>query len=188
MNTRSALLTAARKLFAERGFGGTSTEEIVGSAGVTRGALYHHFKGKEDLFLWVVDEIEREIGERVVAAGVGPGETWAGLIAGCEAYLDACTDPAVARIALVDAPAVLGWDKRRRMHEDYGVSIVTFGIEAAVAEGVIARQPVEPLAHMLLGALSEGAFLIAQSDDPHATKEEVARTIRMLMEGLRTPG
>ena len=184
--TRAAIVAAARELFAEKGYGATSTEEIVARAGLTRGALYHHFKGKGDLFLAVVDQLEREIGERVVLAGAEPGDTWLGLLAGFEAYLEACTEPEVARIALIDAPAVLGWDKQRRLHEDYGVSIVSFGIEAAMADGLIARSPVAPLAHMLLAATHEGAFLIASSDDPQATKTEVSRTIRQLLEGLRS--
>lgn len=183
--TRTALVAAARELFAERGYGGTSTEEIVARAGLTRGALYHHFKGKGDLFFAVVDELEREIGERVVIAGQGPGDTWLGLLAGFEAYLEACTEPEVARIAL-DAPAVLGWETQRRLHEDYGVSILSFGIEAAMADGLIERAPVSPLAHMLLAATHEGALMIAGSADPQATKDEVARTIKQLLEGLRS--
>ena len=182
--TRAALLTAARSLFTDRGFAETSTEEIVRVAGVTRGALYHHFRDKEDLFRAVVEEIEQELAERAATAVAAQSSLREGLRAGCAAFLDACLEPDVQRIVLTDGLSVLGVDAWREIDERYALGLVVAGLEGAIAEGVIEPQPSQPLAQMLLGALTEGALLIARSDDVTRTRAEVGAIVDRLLAGL----
>lgn len=185
--TRSLLMSVARELFTERGFADAPTEELVRRAGLTRGALYHHFKDKEDLFVAVFEEIERELAERAAMAGLAQPDFAQGLLAGCEAFLDACLEPDVQRIALLDAPSVLGWERWRQVDECYGLGLITQAVSAAMADGLIEEQPAEPLAHLLMGALNEGAMMIARSKNVRKTRTEVGATIARLLDGLRTP-
>jgi AcrR family transcriptional regulator len=185
--TRAALVRAARQLFAQRGYAAVGTEEIVRQAGVTRGALYHHFGGKEDLFLAVFHEVEAELTQRIgaivmEAAATDPLEA---MRAGTAAFLEAAREPAIQRITMIDAPAVLGWEEWRRLGERYGMALVTASVQAAIDGGALERQPVRPLAHILLGALEEAAMLVARADDPRATQEEVGATLDRVLEGLR---
>ena len=184
--TRGALTEAATKLFGERGFNDTPTEEIVRAAGVTRGALYHHFTDKEDLFRAVFEGIEAQLVKRAAEAVDRSDNLKAGLLAGCNEFLDACLEPEVQRIALIDGPAVLGWDEWRRIDERYALGLITIGIEAAIGEGVIDPQPARPLAQMLLGALTEGAMLIARSKDVTTTRAEVGAIVERLLAGLES--
>jgi AcrR family transcriptional regulator len=183
--TRDALLRAGHELFAERGFGDVGTEEIVARAGVTRGALYHHFEDKRDLFRAVHEQLEQElvagIGERIA----GIADPWELVVTGVGAFLDRCTDPAVIRIALLDAPAVLGWAQWREIDARYGLGLVTFGLQNAMDRGVFASQPVRPLAHLLMGAMAEAALVIANADRPAAARDEVEPPLLALLEGLR---
>lgn len=182
--TQAALLVSARELFAERGFAGAGREEIVRRAGVTRGALYHHFAGKEDLFRAVFEEVEREVTERVAKAAVSTSDPLAALRRGCQEFLDAALDPAVQRIVLVDAPAVLGWSTWRELEARYGLGLTTMGLQAAMDADAIERQPLEPLAHMLLASLNEAALLVAGADDPNATRAEVGQVVDHLLDRL----
>ena len=182
--TRTALLGAARSLFTERGFAETATEEIVRRAGVTRGALYHHFRDKEDLFRAVVEEIEGELVQRAAAAVATAGAIKEGLRAGCSAFLDACLEADVQRIVLTDGLSVLGVDAWREIDERYALGLVVAGIEGAIEEGVFEPQPSQPLAQMLLGALTEGAMLIARSDHVRKTRAEVGAIVERLLAGL----
>ena len=185
--TRAALIQAARELFARRGYGGVGTEEIVRSAQVTRGALYHHFAGKEDLFRAVFEQLEAELTQRIAAVAASAEDPYRALAAGAEAFLDACLDPAVQRITLLDAPAVLGWQQWREIGARYGLGLVQGALQAAMDEGLITRQPVTPLAHVMLGALDEAAMLVAQSSDEGRTREEVGRIVARLLTSLRAP-
>jgi AcrR family transcriptional regulator len=187
--TRARLLEAARKLFAERGYAGVGTEEIVRSAGLTRGALYHHFAGKRELFEAVYEELERglveQLAQSAAAASEDPLEV---LRAGTAAFLQACEDPAVQRIALLDAPSVLGWERWREIGMKYVFGLVQAALQEAVDRGEIAPQPVEPLAHILLGASHEGARLVARGRDGGETRRQVARLIGGLLGSLRVGG
>lgn len=184
--TRTALLDAARRLFAERGFAGAGREDIVELAGVTRGALQHHFGRKHDLFLAVVEELEAELGQRIMeAAGGAAGDPMGELVLGCHAFLDAATDAAFRRIVLLDAPAVLGWQAWRELDARFGLGLVTMALMAAMDAGQMERQPVEPLAHMLLAALNEGAMLVAQADDQISARAEVGGAVEKLLARLR---
>ena len=183
--TREALIAAARPLFAERGFAAVGTEEIVRNARMTRGALYHHFEGKEDLFRAVYEDVERELVERIAADALPGGDPLAALYAGARAFLDACEDPAVQRIVLLDAPSVLGWEQWREIGLRYGFGLVQQTLEAAMDAGLIERQPVRPLAHLLLGAIDEAAMLVARADDGGRTKADVGAALERLLDSLR---
>jgi AcrR family transcriptional regulator len=183
--TRAALLRVARELFSERGYAGVGTEEIVARAGVTRGALYHHFTDKRDLFRAVHEEVEAElvagIGERMA----GVDDPWELMLAGLGAFLDACTDPAIMRISLQDAPAVLGWGEWRQISERHGLGLVSFGLQNAMDAGMLTPRPVRPLAQLLMGAMSEAAMTIVNATDPQAARAEMEPPLIALLEGLR---
>jgi AcrR family transcriptional regulator len=182
--TRQNLLLTARKLFTDKGFADTGTEEVVRRAGVTRGALYHQFRDKKALFVAVVETVEREIAERIQSAALAETEPWARLRAGYLAFLDACTEPEVQRILLLDAPAVLGVDRWRSVEADYGLGLLTRGLEAIMKAGWMENQSVRALAHLLLGAISEGGLMIASAEDAGQARQEVASSLERLLAGL----
>jgi AcrR family transcriptional regulator len=185
--TRAALLAAARELFTEKGYAATGREEIAGAAGVTRGALYHHFASKEALFRAVVEELEEEVTTEVATIAMQGADAAAELRLGCLAFLDACLDPSVRRIVLLEAPAVLGWDQWREIDERHGLALLTHGVQAVMDAGLVERGPVSPLAHMLLGALNEAALLVATATRPKAARAEVGRTVEQVLDRLLTP-
>lgn len=186
--TRRALLDVARGLFTERGYADTPTEEIVQRARVTRGALYHHFRDKQDLFRAVFEELEQELVQKVGAAAMSQTEIWQTMIVGTQAFLDACVEPAMQRIVLLDAPSVLGWEAWREIDERYGLGLLRGVLEQAMEQGVIDRQPLDPLAHMLLGAMNEGALHMARAADVKTARAEVGAAITRVLEGLRVRG
>jgi AcrR family transcriptional regulator len=186
--TRRQLVTAARALFGARGYADVGTEEIVRAAGVTRGALYHQFRDKADLFAAVAEQVEAEITNRIAAgaaeAAAGPMDA---LRAGARLFLDACAEPEVERIILLDAPAVLGWEAWRDLAGRYGLGLVQLALQSAMDAGAIVQQPVVPLAHVLIGALDECALYIAQAEDPAAAREQCAAIFDRILRGI-APG
>jgi AcrR family transcriptional regulator len=184
--TRAALLRVARKLFAERGYGEAATEEVVRRARVTRGALYHHFRDKRDLFKAVLDEEQMKMAASIKAVAARQGDPWRSLIAGCHAFLDACLDPAVQQILLIDAPAVLGWEGCRESDAMYYLDGVKMLIQAAIDQRIIPPQPVDALARVILGALNEAAMLIAHADDEQAARRDVSDVVDKLLGGIRS--
>jgi AcrR family transcriptional regulator len=183
--TRAALIAAARRLFAERGYAEVGTEEIVREAGVTRGALYHHFDGKRELMRAVYEQLEEEL-SRQFAESVTPGaEPLQVLREGAETFLDQCLEREVQQIALLDAPAVLGWEEWREINARYALGLIEGVLRHGMEIGSIREQPARPLAHALIGALDEVAMLVARSDDPEATRAEVGATLTGMLEGLR---
>jgi AcrR family transcriptional regulator len=183
--TQGALLAAARELFAERGYAAVATEEIVRGARVTRGALYHHFAGKEDVLRALCHELSRELAERCAAAALAHEDQWRQILAGLDAFLDGCTDPAVQQILMLDAPVVLGWEEWRTIDAQYGLGMVRASLDAAMESGLIEPQPPGPLTHLIVGALDEAAMYIARADDPVAARREIGDALRRLLEGLR---
>ncbi len=183
--TRRKLLRVGRDLFARRGYADVATEEIVRRAGLTRGALYHHFRDKRDLFAAVVEQVELEVTERVAAAALGESDAWEQQRAAIEAYLDVCLERDVQRIVLVDAPSVLGLAAWREIEARYGLALVQAGLQSVIDAGYIEKQPVEPLAHMLLGALTEGGLLIGRAEDRGAARREVGEGLDRILGGLR---
>jgi AcrR family transcriptional regulator len=183
--TRGALLAAARPLFAERGYDEVSAEQIVRAAGVTRGALYHHFGGKAELLDAVYEQLEREVTERIARVVLGselesPLEA---MRAGVGAFLDECAKPEVRQIALHDAPAVLGWERWREVAAANGLGLIEASLAAAIEAGELRPLPVRPTAHLLLGALDEAAMLTARSEDP-IDRAETTAVLGALLDGL----
>src|SRR5688500_1471672 len=186
--TRAFLTATARRLFAERGYANVGTEEIVREAGVTRGALYHHFGGKKDLleavYCQIEEELTQEIGELVLReAAESP---LAAMETGARAFIEACSRPEVERIVLLDSPAVLGWDRWREIAATYGLGLIEASLAAAMDAGEIERRPVRPLAHVLMGAMDEAAMLAARSDDP-ADRAEVGDLLAWILARLAGP-
>jgi AcrR family transcriptional regulator len=183
--TRDALVGAALDLFTERGYAAVGTEEIVARAKVTRGALYHHFEDKRDLFRAVHETVERELIERIAASMEATQDPWEVLVTGTLAFLDACEEPAVKQIALTDAPAVLGWKEWREVDNRYGLGLTRAALQNAVDAGVLKPIDVDSMAHLLIAALSEAAFLIANAERPRKARDQVQEAILDLAGGLR---
>ena len=183
--TRSALLKIARRFFAERGYADTATEEIVRRARVTRGALYHHFKDKQDLFKAVLHEEQLRVAAKCSEAAAKATDPWRALMLANEAFLEACLDPAVQQIVLIDAPAVLGAEGFRQSDESYYLAGLKAAIEAAIAAGIIEKQPVEPLAHIIMGSMNEAARLIAHATDKERVRRVVSESANRIWNGLR---
>jgi AcrR family transcriptional regulator len=178
--TRAALLAAARALFAEKGFAQTGRDEIAERAGVTRGALYHYFVSKTDVAAAVVDELEAELVDLVVAAALRGTGVREQLQLGCRAYMEACADPSMARI-LADAPAVLGMEHCRALDAASCVPLLEQVFTAATAEGI--QVPGDPgtVATLLLGLLNEGAAMIAAAPRDTALRERVCASVDLIM-------
>lgn len=181
-STRAKLIRAARTLFARKGYAGVGTEEIVRRAGVTRGALYHQFPSKEDLFLAVYELVEQDLTKSVAEPLGEVASPFAAMRLGIRAFLEACRTPEVQRIVLIDGPAVLGWERWREVAERNGLGLMEAVIRAAIEAEEIAPLAVEPLAHLLMGALDEAALLVVR--EPDAT-DTVAATLERLIDGLR---
>jgi AcrR family transcriptional regulator len=186
--TRASLVQAARTLFAEHGFGGVGTEAIVTAAGVTRGALYHQFADKTELFQAVYEAIEEDLAlrlsERVAAAGASdPIEV---MTLGANAWLDACGEQEVQQIVLLDGPAVLGWQRWREIGMRHGIGLVEGLLTRAIEVGRIPHQPVRALTHVLVGALDEAGLYIARAEDQVTASEEMRAVIAALVAGLAT--
>jgi len=185
-STRSALIAAARQLFAQRGFADVGTEEIVRAAGVTRGALYHHFAGKRELFEAVYVQIEVELSERIATGALEAGaeSPLDAMRAGAEMFLQACTEPEAQRVVLLDGPSVLGWDRWREIAAEHGLGLIEASLQTAIDAGAIAPQPVRPLAHVLMGALDEAAMLVGRAEDPERMQAEVGGALDSLIAAL----
>ena len=181
--TRAALLKAARTIFAEQGYAAAATEEIVRRARVTRGALYHHFEDKRSLFDAVASEVAREIAEKIDAM-TPMNDPLKALIVGTSAFLDACLDPAVRRIYLIDAPAVLGWHRWREIDAPHGVRSLREGVSAMLTERPDDALAVEPTTFLLAGAFNEAALWIAEAKDEKAARRAMDRSLAALIERL----
>lgn len=182
--TRLALIAAARELFGERGYAATSLDDVAAQAGVTKGALYHHFGGKASLFQEVYEQVKHEVSDRVVSVFLDP-DHWKAVTEGCQLMIDAQLDPAVRRIALHDARSVLSWDVVHLIESRYGAVGIRGALRKAMNGGVIEPQPLRPLALLLAGAISEACFYVADAEDPTLAREEVGRLVVRLLEGLK---
>jgi AcrR family transcriptional regulator len=180
--TRAVLIAAARRLFGTEGFAEVGTERVAREAGMTRGALYHQFTDKADLFAAVLDQVEAEIAQRVLAAVAGfhPEDTAGMLLAGAEAWLDSSSEPDLQRIVLLDGPSVLGWDRWREICLRHTVGLIAALLQDGIHRGALAKQPVLALTHVLVGAVDEAALYIAQADDPAAARADINLVLRRL--------
>jgi AcrR family transcriptional regulator len=181
--TTSALVDAARELFARQGYDGTSLDAVATRAGVTKGAVYHHFEGKRQLFEAVFTrEVERMAMPLADAYG-RKKDPWDAFHAGCRAFLDECLDPGWQRIVLLDASAAIGWEQIRHLESPL-LQMMELAISRAAEAGRIAPRTPGPLAHFLYGALCETAMIVARADDQKAAHREAVAEIGRVLDGL----
>jgi AcrR family transcriptional regulator len=179
--TRATLIATARRLFAERGYAGVPAGEIVAEAGLTRGALYHHFQDKQGLFKAVFLELETEVAEEIRAAMAVAAEP-AGAALGT--FLTACERPEMIQIGLIDAPAVLGWQTWREIESEHGLGLITEFLREASEAGELVTTAVDVLAKLLLSALIEAALVIANAQDRAAARQQAFEALLALFAGL----
>jgi AcrR family transcriptional regulator len=184
--TREALIAAARRLWGLRGYAEVGTPEIAATAGVTRGAMYHQFADKAALFREVVEVVEQDVMARMATVVAGSGATTPAdaIRAAVDAWLEVSGDPEVRQLILLDAPSVLGWAEFRDVAQRYSLGMTEQLLTQAIGAGQLARQPVRPLAHVLIGALDEAAMVIATADDPKRVRSETRQVLHRLIDGL----
>ena len=182
--TRTKLLAAARELFGERGYADVGTEEIVRAAGVTRGALYHQFADKRDLFRAVFEELEAQLVADAARGLDDVNDPLGAMKAGCRGWLEACLRPEAERIVLTDAPAVLGWQEWRAIGERHGMGVVMALLQGGMESGVLVEQPVRPLAHVIIGALDEMALYVTRAADRETALAEAMAIFDRLVDSL----
>jgi AcrR family transcriptional regulator len=187
--TRRRLVKLAREEFARRGYAGAATERIVARAKLTRGALYHQFEDKQALFQAVYEDVQREINEQIDAAVAQAADDWSALSVATRAFLKCASDPALQRIVLIDGPAVLGWNERRHLDSENCVSDIRAALAGLMDCGIIERRPLDSLAYIVFGAMTEAALWItsASAEDRQAALDEAAETMDALFAGLRCP-
>ena len=184
--TRARLIEAGTELFSEHGYAAVGTEQIVERAEVTRGALYHHFGDKRDLFRAVHEQLEERLVADIAAAlEVDPkDDPIEAMEVAAGAVLDVAIDRQVARVTLIDAPSVLGWEEWREIDTRYGLGLTEAVLGAAMEGGRIPKQPVRPLAHLLLAAIGEAAIMVATASEPKRARADVEPAVRALIRGL----
>jgi AcrR family transcriptional regulator len=185
-DTRTALLAVARQMFADNGYDGTGTEQIVAEAQVTRGALYHHFRDKADLFRAVMEEAAGEVAQRLTDDQTQSEASPLDEISdGISAFLDVCVGGDFQRIVLIDGPRVLGEQAWDELVERYGRALLEEWLTRAIASGDMDPVPVRPLARLLIAMLTEASLAIAGAADPAATRAELGETLTRLLDGMR---
>jgi AcrR family transcriptional regulator len=182
--TRQHLVAVATHLFAQRGFDGTSIEAVLDGAGVSRGSLYHHFASKQALFEAVFLALEARIGEDVLHAAAGAADATTALRAGCLEWMRLAGDAVVQRIVLVDAPAVLGWQRWRAIEEEHALGLLKEAMEQAAAEGRIPIELADAFAHTVLATVNELALWIARSEDRVAVQHTAEAAIDEILTRL----
>jgi AcrR family transcriptional regulator len=183
--TRAAILKAAKRIFGERGFVATTMDDIADSARVAKGAVYHHFPTKEALFEAVFEQVSLDLVAELDSVARAEKDALAAMAAGTEGYFSACAKGATGQIILRDGPAVLGWEHWREIDAKHFGGKFPRAIAAAMDAGLIARQPVEPLARLLLGAVTEAAVAVSSGRDIAKIGADYARAFRSLLDALR---
>jgi AcrR family transcriptional regulator len=183
--TQAAILRAARKLFGDDGFQATTMDDIASAARVAKGAVYHHFKTKEDVFEAVFEEVSRDLVAEIAKVSRAEKDVLIAMAAGTQHYLAACSKGATGQIILRDGPAVLGWERWREIDAKHFGGKIPRALEVAMERGLIQRQPVEPLARLLLGAMTEAAVACAGAGDIKKAGVEYSRAFRSLLEAMR---
>jgi AcrR family transcriptional regulator len=182
--TRARIIAVATALFTKHGYEGTSIEAVLAETGLSRGALYHHFSSKDELFVAVLEAIEAEIADATVKGSRGSTTPVAALRAGCGVFLELAQTPKVRQILLRDAPGVIGWQKWREIDSRYGFGLLRAALERAAATGAVRKELVEPFAHMLLASLLEVALISARADVKPATVRQARAALNELIERL----
>ena len=183
--TTEAILKAGRRLFGERGFAATTIDDIAEAARVAKGAVYHHFATKEAVFEAVFDQVSLDLVQEVDRAARTEKDVLAAMVAGTQHYFAACAKGPTGQIILPDGPAVLGWERWREIDAQHFGGKIPLALTAAMDAGLIARQPVEPLARLLLGAVTEAAVACAGRSDVLKAGGEYSRAFKLLLEALR---
>ncbi|WP_136708521.1 TetR/AcrR family transcriptional regulator [Agromyces sp. H66] len=182
--TRAALLEIALRRFAADGYAGVALEQLVAEAGLTRGALYHHFGSKEGLFRAAVEHAQRGVAAAVERAAAVEADPLASFLAGCRAFLEASLAPEVRRILLIDGPAVLGWGDWREGDLDTSVRLLDAGIAELAEAGVIGDRNLGTLATMISGALNEVAIANAHAPDAAAEIDTAVEVLARMLAGF----
>jgi AcrR family transcriptional regulator len=184
LTTRQHIMEVATRLFTQPGYNATSIEAILTACEISRGALYHHFASKEELFQAVFEAVEAEIAAATSEVSRGIADPAEALRCGCGAFLDLVHIDRFRQIALIDAPAVLGWQTWREIEERHGFGLLKVALEAAAQTRGLKQEPVEEMAHMLLAALIEGALLITRAESPAAVTRTTKAAIDRLIDGI----
>lgn len=180
--TRRDLIDAGRELFVDPGYFKTSIGDLVTKSGVgTRGAFYHHFKDKAELFRAVFEDVENDLTLRSIAAPPAGADPWERLTSGLHGFLRAAQEPAVQRVMLIDGPVVLGWKTLRKIQERNSIAIINGVVREAIAAGIIDDQPVGELTHMLVAALEEASLLVVHAANPTAARRRAAKVLDRLL-------
>lgn len=185
--TRDRLLTTARREFGVHGYEATSIGTILDGAGVARGALYHHFATKEALFDAVLDQVIAELATVVRTTGRAQNDPATSLKAGALAWLRLVIDPAVQRIVLLDAPAVVGWDRWRTLDDAHTLGATKAALRRLASDGRLPADAADMLAHLILAAVGEAALLIARAEDPAAALAAGESALEILLDRLLSP-
>jgi AcrR family transcriptional regulator len=183
--TRHLLISVARELFTERGYAAPSIDEIIQRAGVAKGALYHHFSGKDVLFRAVYETVQADAVSRVMAAALAVSEPWAALRAGLSAFLDACLEPTFRRVVVLDSVSVLQQEVWEGGIEHVELPMLRTVLTPLIGTNVLPGVAVEPLVHVALGGLYGAALFIARSPEPTLARGEVEVVLDTLISGLR---
>ena len=184
--TSETVLRVAERHFAELGYAVVSTDALVQEVGLTRGALYHHFGNKQGLFEAVAERLQKRIAASIERETAAIGDPWQRFSRGCFTWLDAVTNRAAQRILLIDAPAVLGWERWSELDAEHGSRLLQEGIEELVAAKLMKVESEGALLHLLNGAMNQAALWVVQSPQPEQKLEEVKGVLKQVLEGLRT--
>ncbi|XVQ15695.1 TetR/AcrR family transcriptional regulator [Spirillospora sp. CA-255316] len=182
--TTSRLIAAAQELFGGEGYAATSIDAIAAAAGMTKGAAYHHFRGKAALFTAVFVREQEQVAARLERSAAAEPDAWSALRRGCRTFLEHCLDPGFRRIVLLDGPAVLGWDTVRAIEYEHTLRVLRAGIRQAAAEGAMADGPLDVRAQMLFGGLCEAGMMLARSEDPEKALSAVLGEAERLLGGV----
>ena len=183
--TREAITEAAKRLFGERGFAATTVDDVAAAAGVAKGAVYHHFAAKEQLFEAVFNQASEAVLEEVDRAAGAEKDALSAVARGTRAYFAACARPATGQIVLHDGPAVLGWERWREIDKSHFGGRLVLALNRAMDDGLIARQPIEPLSRLLLGALTEAAVACSGNRNLQFEGAAYADAFEKLLDALR---
>ncbi|WP_434984981.1 TetR/AcrR family transcriptional regulator [Pseudomonas protegens] len=182
--TRARLIASARQAFARQGYAKTSMDDLTAEAGLTRGALYHHFGDKQGLLAAVVEQIDSEMDERLEAISAAASDPWQGFAQRCRAYLEMAQEAEIRRIVLQDARAVLG---QRQPAEEHCIDSLSRRLQALVEAGLITPAPSQALARLLNGSLVDAALWIAAAEQPEQRLQQALQALELLLRGLQPP-
>ena len=186
--TAQRLVQTARRLFAQHGYAGTSTQMLISQLGITKGALYHHFPSKTALFEAVYLAVEDEMGQAIGDASARARTPWRQLLAGCECYLEYASHPANQQILRIDGPAVLGQQRWAQIDRQYGYTRLLPFLQELARLNVLQVASVPAFAQQLTGAMNEATFWISQADHRAQSLRQSKRVLQQLLEGVRGPG